>query len=111
MQAVFWRLDNALRLYPLPAALVVADAAAAAEFGHPEVSCVNPVSHSYALDCQVQPVGYLGKQHGRTYLVYCRDRWQAGHLLHTGFRHKKLSCARCQTSDKRCDAITACSCI
>ena len=47
MQAVYWQMDHALRLYPLPHALVLSDSAPAADFVEKKSGCVciNPVSH------------------------------------------------------------------
>lgn len=52
-QPVFWQLDHALHLYPLPDALVLADAAPVSSFAFPPLPkeergnacvCLNPVS-------------------------------------------------------------------
>ena len=47
MQAVYWKLDHALRLYPLPHSLILADSAPAADFVEKKSGCVciNPVRH------------------------------------------------------------------
>ena len=45
-QAVYWQLDHAMWVYPLPHALVLADSAPAADFTERKSGCVciNPVS-------------------------------------------------------------------
>ena len=46
VQAVYWQFDHALRVYPLPHALVLADSAPAADYTERKSGCVciNPVS-------------------------------------------------------------------
>ena len=47
LQAVYWELDHAMQLNPLPHALVLADSCPAADFTERKSGCVciNPVSH------------------------------------------------------------------
>ena len=49
IQAVYWQFDHSLRIYPLPHALVLADAAPAADCVESKSGCVciNPVSSPY----------------------------------------------------------------
>lgn len=43
VQPIYWEWDHALYVYPLPDALVLADAAPAASFQFDSCSCINPV--------------------------------------------------------------------
>jgi hypothetical protein len=44
-QPVYWNYDHALRLYPLPDVVVVADPSRAADFAYEGCTCINPVHY------------------------------------------------------------------